>query len=384
VSRSLAACEGALLVVDATQGVQAQTIANVHLAIENNLELIPVINKIDLPTAQPEKAIEEIENTIGLIDCSRAIQCSAKTGEGVSEILESIVTNLPPPKGSPSNPLQALIFDSYYDPFRGVVVFIRVINGEIKKTDKIFFLNSKREYEVSEIGIMKPGTKHPVEFLRAGEVGYLAANIKSITDARVGDTITLAKCATQVSPLPGYESAKQMVFASIYPSNADDYETLRDAINKLKLNDASLFFQPETSTAMGFGFRCGFLGLLHMDIVQERLEREYDLDLIITAPSVIYKVILKKNLEETFIQSPAKLPEPHFIEEIQEPYVKLEMLSPSDHIGALMSLAQAHRGEFKEMKFLTTNRTSLIYEVCGLNLFFACIFLICIFIDSSG
>jgi GTP-binding protein LepA len=363
VSRSLAACEGALLVVDATQGVQAQTIANVHLAIENNLELIPVINKIDLPTAQPEKAIEEIENTIGLIDCSRAIQCSAKTGEGVSEILESIVTNLPPPKGSPSNPLQALIFDSYYDPFRGVVVFIRVINGEIKKADKIFFLNSQREYEVSEIGIMKPGTKHPVEFLRAGEVGYLAANIKSITDARVGDTITLAKCATQVSPLPGYESAKQMVFASIYPSNGDDYENLRDAINKLKLNDASLYFQPETSTAMGFGFRCGFLGLLHMDIVQERLEREYNLDLIITAPSVIYKVILKKNLEETFIQSPAKLPEPHFVDEIQEPYVRLEMICPSDYIGALMSLAQAHRGEFKEMKFLTTNRTSLIYEV---------------------
>jgi GTP-binding protein LepA len=361
VSRSLAACEGALLVVDSTQGVQAQTIANVFLALENNLEIIPVINKIDLSTSQPEKSISEIESTIGL-DCSGAIHCSAKTGLGVPDILENIIHFLPPPKGRIENPLQALIFDSYYDSYRGVVVLIRVMNGEIKKNDKIYFMNSQKEYEVLELGIMKPNMKIPVDSLKAGEVGYVAANIKAIADARVGDTITLVKSIDQVTALPGYEPAKQMVFASIYPSDSDSYEDLRDAINKLKLNDASLYFQPETSPAMGFGFRCGFLGLLHMDIVQERLEREYDLDLIITAPSVVYRVITLKGTE-VFVQTPSMLPDPVSIKEIQEPYVKLEIIAPSDYIGPLMTLAQDRRGEFVDMKFLTPNRTSLIYEV---------------------
>eukprot|EP01032_Pedospumella_encystans_P009001 gene9001-10624_t len=360
VSRSLAACEGALLVVDAAQGVEAQTMANVYLAYENNLEIIPVINKIDLPNAEPERVITEIENTIGL-DCTNALQCSAKTGLGVDNILEAIVHNMPAPTGDLNKPLRALIFDSYYDTFRGVVVFFRVVDGSVSVGDKIHFMNSAMEYEVLEIGVMTP-TQVKVSMLRAGEVGYLNAAIKAVDDARVGDTITLAKGFETVEALPGYAPAKQMVFAGLYPSENDSYESLRDALGKLRLNDASFTYMPETSTAMGFGFRCGFLGLLHMDIVQERLEREYDLDLIITAPSVVYKIV-KADGSEEMIDTPSKLPETSYFESIMEPYVQVEMIAPSEYNGGLMELAQNRRGIFLEMKYLNTQRTALIYEL---------------------
>ncbi len=364
VSRSLAACEGALLVVDASQGVEAQTMANVYLALDNNLEIIPCINKIDLPAADPDKVREEVENTIGL-DCSNAVKCSAKTGIGIEEILESIVHRLPSPTGDITKPLRALIFDSYYDSYRGVVVFFRVVDGEIKKGDKIRFMNSGTEYEVLEVGVMTP-SQVKVDVLRAGEVGFMSAAIKAVDHARVGDTITLANKYEEVDELPGYSPAKQMVFAGLYPSDSDDYEQLRDAIAKLKLNDAAFSFMPETSTAMGFGFRCGFLGLLHMDIIQERLEREYDLDLIVTAPSVVYKTI-KINSDdsktEQFIDTPAKLPDPSTFDEIQEPYVRLEMITPTEYTGALMDLGQTRRGVFIEMKYLTPTRSTLIYEL---------------------
>ena len=280
VSRSLAACEGALLVVDASQGVEAQTMANVYLALDQDLTILPVINKIDLPNADPEAVMEEVENTIGL-DCVDAIKCSAKTGLGVEDILEAIVHRLPPPKADSSKQLRALIFDSYFDTYRGVIVFFRVVDGEIRRGDKIRFMNSGVEYEVLEVGVMTPA-QVKVDVLRAGEVGFMSANIKSVDHARVGDTITLAKNWQEVSALDGYAPAKQMVFAGLYPSDTDQYEQLRDAISKLKLNDAAFSYMPESSTAMGFGFRCGFLGLLHMDIIQERLEREYDCDLIVT------------------------------------------------------------------------------------------------------
>ncbi len=364
VSRSLAACEGALLVVDASQGVEAQTMANVYLALDNDLEIIPCINKIDLPAADPDKVREEVENTIGL-DCSNSVKCSAKTGIGIEEILESIVHRLPPPTGDITKPLRALIFDSYYDSYRGVVVFFRVVDGEIKKGDKIRFMNSGTEYEVLEVGVMTP-SQVKVDVLRAGEVGFMSAAIKAVDHARVGDTITLASKYEEVDELPGYSPAKQMVFAGLYPSESDDYEQLRDAIAKLKLNDAAFSFMPETSTAMGFGFRCGFLGLLHMDIIQERLEREYDLDLIVTAPSVVYKTI-KINSDgsktEQFIDTPAKLPDPSTFDEIQEPYVRLEMITPTEYTGALMDLGQTRRGVFMEMKYLTPTRSTIIYEL---------------------
>ena len=334
--------------------------ANVYLAYENNLEIIPVINKIDLPNAEPERVITEIENTIGL-DCANALQCSAKTGLGVDNILEAIVHNMPAPTGDLNKPLRALIFDSYYDTFRGVVVFFRVVDGSVSVGDKIHFMNSAMEYEVLEIGVMTP-TQVKVNMLRAGEVGYLNAAIKAVDDARVGDTITLAKGFEAVEALPGYAPAKQMVFAGLYPSENDSYESLRDALGKLRLNDASFTYMPETSTAMGFGFRCGFLGLLHMDIVQERLEREYDLDLIITAPSVVYKIV-KADGSEEMIDTPSKLPETSYFESIMEPYVQVEMIAPSEYNGGLMELAQNRRGIFLEMKYLNTQRTALIYEV---------------------
>mmetsp|Transcript_4235 Transcript_4235/g.9500 ORF Transcript_4235/g.9500 Transcript_4235/m.9500 type:complete len:674 (-) Transcript_4235:1463-3484(-) len=360
VSRSLAACEGALLVVDAAQGCEAQTMANVYLALDNNLEIVPVINKIDLPAADPDKVIEEVENTIGL-DCSRALKCSAKTGLGVDEILEAIVERMPPPVADCEAPLRALIFDSYYDNFRGVVVFFRVVDGTVKVGDKIRFMNSGVEHDVLEVGVMTPA-QVKVGLLRAGEVGFLSAAIRSVDDARVGDTITLAKYHENIEVLPGYSPAKQMVYAGLYPSESDDYDSLRDAIGKLRLNDASLSFMPETSTAMGFGFRCGFLGLLHMDIVQERLEREYDLDIIVTAPSVVYK-ILKSDGSEELIDTPAKLPDPMYFDHIQEPYVLMEMIGPSEYNGALMDLGQTRRGTFIEMKYLTPTRTALVYEM---------------------
>ena len=359
VSRSLVACEGALLVVDASQGVEAQTLANVYLALEHNLEIIPVLNKIDLPGAEPERVIGEIEEIIGL-DCSGAIKASAKEGIGIDEILESIVHLVPPPKDTVNQPLRALIFDSYYDPYRGVIVYFRVVDGSVKKGDKIRLMASRKEYEIDELGILSP-TQIQVNDLHAGEVGYLAAAIKAVEDARVGDTITLAT-APALNPLPGYAEAKPMVFCGLFPTDADQYEDLREALEKLKLNDAALNYEPETSSAMGFGFRCGFLGLLHMEIVQERLEREYDLDLITTAPSVVYQVTTNKG--EVFeIDNPSNLPPPNERETIAEPYVQVEMITPEGYVGTLMELCQNRRGIFKDMKYLTQGRTTLIYEL---------------------
>jgi GTP-binding protein LepA len=359
VSRSLAACEGALLVVDASQGVEAQTLANVYLALENNLEIIPVLNKIDLPGAEPDRVKSEIEEIIGL-DCSGAIPASAKEGIGIDEILESIVNLVPPPQDTVSKPLRALIFDSYYDIYRGVVVYFRVMDGTVKKGDLIHLMASEKQYVIDELGILSP-TQVQVDELHAGEVGYFAAAIKAVADARVGDTITLAKNkATEA--WPGYTEAKPMVFCGLFPIDADQFPDLREALEKLKLNDAALAYEPETSSAMGFGFRCGFLGLLHMEIVQERLEREYNLNLIVTAPSVIYKVTTIKG-EVEMIDNPSHLPDPQYRQKIEEPYVQVEMISPETYVGALMELSQNRRGVFKDMKYLTKGRTTLTYEL---------------------
>jgi GTP-binding protein LepA len=359
VSRSLVACEGALLVVDASQGVEAQTLANVYLALDHNLEIIPVLNKIDLPGAEAERVKNEIEEIIGL-DCSGAIKASAKEGIGIDEILESIVHLIPPPKDTVNQPLRALIFDSYYDPYRGVIVYFRVVDGTVKKGDRIRLMASGKEYEIDEIGVLSP-TQVQVGELHAGEVGYLAAAIKAVEDARVGDTITLA-ATPAAEALPGYAEAKPMVFCGLFPTDADQYEDLREALEKLKLNDAALYYEPETSSAMGFGFRCGFLGLLHMEIVQERLEREYDLDLITTAPSVVYQVTTITG--EVFeIDNPSKLPSPNERESVAEPYVQVEMITPETYVGTLMELCQNRRGVFKDMKYLTQGRTTLIYEL---------------------
>jgi GTP-binding protein LepA len=359
VSRSLAACEGALLVVDASQGVEAQTLANVYLAIEHNLEIIPVLNKIDLPGADPDRVKAEIEDIVGL-DCSGAILASAKEGIGIPEILESIVLLVPPPADTVEAPLRALIFDSYYDPYRGVIVYFRVMDGRLKKGDKVRLMISGKEFQVDELGVLSPNQVQIGE-LHAGEVGYLAGAIKSVEDARVGDTITLAS-APASEPLPGYTEAKPMVFCGLFPTDADQFEDLREALEKLRLNDAALNYEPETSSAMGFGFRCGFLGLLHMEIVQERLEREYDLDLITTAPSVVYRVI-KLDGEEVFIDNPSLLPDPQQRERIEEPYVQIDMITPEEFVGALMELSQGRRGVFKDMKYMAQGRTTLIYEI---------------------
>ncbi|PPS43590.1 translation elongation factor 4 [Chroococcidiopsis sp. TS-821] len=359
VSRSLAACEGALLVVDASQGVEAQTLANVYLALEHNLEIIPVLNKIDLPGAEPNRVAGEIEEIIGL-DCSGAILASAKEGIGIDEILEAIVQRVPPPRNTVNDPLRALIFDSYYDSYRGVIVYFRVMDGTVKKGDRIRLMASGKEYEIDELGVLSPNQKQ-VDELHAGEVGYLAAAIKAVADARVGDTITLAT-QPAAEPLPGYTEAKPMVFCGMFPIDADQFEDLRDALEKLKLNDAALNFEPETSSAMGFGFRCGFLGLLHMEIVQERLEREYDLDLIITAPSVVYRVTTTKG-EVLYIDNPSTLPAPNEREKIEEPYVQVDMITPETYVGTLMELCQNRRGVFKDMKYLTQGRTTLTYEL---------------------
>jgi GTP-binding protein LepA len=359
VSRSLAACEGALLVVDASQGVEAQTLANVYLALENNLEIIPVLNKIDLPSAEPERVAQEIEEVVGL-DCSNIIKASAKIGLGVDDILESIVALVPPPADTVDKPLRALIFDSYYDAYRGVVVYFRVMDGKLKKGDKIKFMASEKEFIIDEIGVLSPNQVQ-VNELHAGEVGYLAAAIKTVVDARVGDTITLAT-GSATEPFPGYEEAKPMVFCGMFPIDADQYADFKDALEKLKLNDAALCYEPENSSAMGFGFRCGFLGLLHMEIVQERLEREYNLDLITTAPSVVYQVTSIGG-EITEIDNPSQLPPPQKRESIAEPYVKLEMITPENYVGALMELCQERRGIFKDMRYFAKNRTTLIYEI---------------------
>ncbi|KAL4196360.1 hypothetical protein AMTRI_Chr04g245770 [Amborella trichopoda] len=338
VSRSLAACEGALLVVDASQGVEAQTLANVYLALENNLEIIPIIG----------------------LDCRGAIQCSAKEGVGITEILDAIVTRIPPPQDTAAMPFRALIFDSYYDPYRGVIVYFRVTDGTIRKGDRIYFMASKKEYYADEIGVLSPGQMQ-VDKLYAGEVGYLAASIRSVADARVGDTITHFGRRADKS-LPGYEEATPMVFCGLFPVDADQFGELRDALEKLQLNDAALNFEPETSSAMGFGFRCGFLGLLHMEIVQERLEREYNLKLITTAPSVVYRVNCV-NGDTVECSNPSALSDPGKRKSIEEPYVKIEMITPKDYIGSLMELAQDRRGLFKEMKFITENRASIVYEL---------------------
>lgn len=359
VSRSLAACEGALLVVDASQGVEAQTLANVYLALENNLEIIPVLNKIDLPGAEPERVKGEIEEIVGL-DCSQAVHASAKEGIGIAEILESIVHLVPPPEDTVDKPLRALIFDSYYDPYRGVIVYFRVMDGRLKKGDRIHLMASGKQYDIDELGVLSPG-QIQVDELHAGEVGYLAAAIKTVIDARVGDTITLASKQAK-EPLPGYAEAKPMVFCGLFPTDAAQFEDLREALEKLKLNDAALNYEPESSSAMGFGFRCGFLGLLHMEIVQERLEREYNLDLIITAPSVVYQVTTLKD-GVILIDNPSTLPDPQHREKIEEPYVKVEMITPETYVGTLMELAQSRRGIFKDMRYLTQGRTTLIYEL---------------------
>jgi GTP-binding protein LepA len=359
VSRSLAACEGALLVVDASQGVEAQTLANVYLALEHNLEIIPVLNKIDLPGADPERVRQETEDVVGL-DCSGAILASAKEGIGIDEILEAIVTLVPPPQDTVSEPLRALIFDSYYDAYRGVIVYFRLMDGTLKRGDRVRLMASKKEYVIDELGVLSPNQVE-VESLHAGEVGYLSAAIRAVEDARVGDTITLAN-APASEALPGYVEAKPMVFCGLFPTDADQFEDLREALEKLKLSDAALNYEPETSSAMGFGFRCGFLGLLHMEIVQERLEREYNLDLITTAPSVVYQVTTIKG-EVLHIDNPSKLPDPQHREKIEEPYVKLDIFTPEEFVGTLMELSQTRRGVFKDMKYLTPGRTTLIYEL---------------------
>lgn len=358
VSRSLAACEGALLIVDATQGVEAQTLANVHLAVENNLEIVPIINKIDLPSAEPERIRHEIEEVIGL-DASTAILASAKNNIGIDEVLEAIVHRIPAPKEFIGEPLRALVFDSYYDSYRGIIVYFRIKSGELKLGDKILFMANQKPFEVTELGILKP-QQVKVERLGPGEVGYLAASIKDVATL-VGDTITLEDNPAP-EPLPGYRPAKPMVYAGIYPVDNDQYPDLREALEKLKLNDASLFFEPETSEALGFGFRCGFLGLLHMEIIQERLEREYSLNLITTAPSVVYRVT-KTDSSVIMVENPAKLPEPNYREKIEEPYVQASIMVPNEFVGPIMELCQNRRGIFIDMKYLDPRRAMLHYDL---------------------
>lgn len=358
VSRSLAACEGALLVVDSTQGVEAQTLANVHLAVENNLEIVPVINKIDLPSAEPERIRQEIEEVIGL-DASHAVLSSAKNNIGIEDVLEAIVQFIPPPPNTVNEPLRALIFDSYFESYRGIIVYFRVKDGEIKLGDRIKFMANQKSFEVLELGILRP-QQVKVDRLGPGEVGYLAASIKDVSTL-VGDTITHHD-RPAAEPLPGYRPAKPMVYAGIYPVNNDQYPELRDALEKLKLNDASLFFEPETSDALGFGFRCGFLGLLHMEIIQERLEREYNLNLITTAPSVVYRVT-KTDGTVLMVENPAKLPDPNYREKIEEPFVAASILVPNEFVGPLMELAQGRRGVFVDMKYVDTRRAMLHYHL---------------------
>ncbi|MDJ0626434.1 MAG: translation elongation factor 4 [Candidatus Caenarcaniphilales bacterium] len=360
VSRSLAACEGALLIVDATQGVEAQTLANVYLALENDLEIIPVINKIDLPSSDVDRVKKEIEDIIGL-DASEAVLVSAKEGIGISEVLEAIVDKVPPPKDNSNEPLRALIFDSYYDPYRGIVVSMRVIDGELKKNEQIKLMSAapKQTFEALEIGYMRPA-KQAVEEIKCGEVAYMAASIKEICSL-VGDTVTTIENGSK-NPLPGYKPAVPMVYCGIYPVNSADYHELKDAIEKLRLNDSSITSEPETSAALGFGFRCGFLGLLHMEVAKERLEREYNLNLIATAPSVIYKVTTIKG-ETIEVDNPCNLPDPVLREKVEEPWVKAELTCPKDYVGTLMDLCQERRGVFIDMKHLDERRTVLIYEL---------------------
>ena len=359
VSRSLAACEGALLVVDAAQGVEAQTLANAYLAIQSDLAIVPVLNKIDLPAADPERVREQIENVVG-IDAHDAILISAKTGLGVEEVLERIVRDLPPPAGDPEAPLKALLFDSWYDPYRGVVSMVRVFDGTLRRGDRVQFMASKRVYTADELGVFtpKPG---PAEQLSVGEVGFVYAGIKDLIQAQIGDTLTHADRPT-ATPYPGFKELKPMVFAGLYPVSADDYEGLRDAVEKLRLNDASFTFEPESSTALGFGFRCGFLGLLHMEIVQARLEREFDLDLITTAPGVRYQVHTTAG-KVSEIDSPAKLPDPGRLDFLEEPYIEATIITRADFVGAILGLAEDRRGEQRSLRYLTTDRVVVEYDL---------------------
>jgi GTP-binding protein LepA len=359
VSRSIAACEGALLVVDASQGIEAQTLANVYLALEHDLEIIPVINKIDLPSADPERVKREIEDIIG-IDASEALLTSAKEGIGIEEVLEAIVKRIPPPQGDEDKPLKALIFDSFYDNYKGAISFVRIVDGKVKRGMRIKMFSTGKVFEVTEVGSFRPDL-YPVEELKAGEVGYIAANIKNVKDTRVGDTITDADNPAD-SPLPGYKEVVPMVFCGIYPADGEDYENLKEALEKLQLNDASLVFEPDTSAALGFGFRCGFLGLLHMEIVQERLEREYNLNLVTTAPSVIYKVY-KTNGEVLDIDNPTKMPPPTQIDHIEEPIVEATIMVPTDYVGSVMELCQERRGVYLGMEYIEKTRVLLKYEM---------------------
>jgi GTP-binding protein LepA len=359
VSRSLAACEGAILVVDAAQGIEAQTLANVYLALDNDLEILPVINKIDLPAADPERVRNEIEDVIGL-DAEDAVLASAKAGIGIDELLEQIVEKVPAPSGDPDAPLQALIFDSLYDAYKGVIVSVRIVNGTVKPGDKIRFMATNAEYEVVEVGVHTPRVT-PVEELTVGDVGYITASIKNIHDTNVGDTITHADRPAK-EPLPGYRKLNPMVFCGLYPIDTAKYNDLRDALEKLALNDSALQFEPETSQALGFGFRCGFLGLLHMEIVQERLEREFQLDLITTAPSVIYEVELTDG-SKVSVDNPSMMPAPQKINQVLEPYVKATIMVPNDYVGAVMELCQKKRGTFINMDYIDSTRVSIFYEM---------------------
>lgn len=359
VSRSLAACEGAILVVDATQGVEAQTLANVYLALDNDLSILPVINKIDLPSADPEGTKQQIEDEIGL-DTDEAVDISAKTGQGVPEVLEKIVKDVPAPTGDLTAPLKALIFDSKYDDYRGVVLSVRVFEGTVKKGDRIKLMNSGAEYEVAEVGINSPKTL-PRDLLMAGDVGYITAAIKDIKDTRVGDTVTSADHPT-AEPLKGYRKMQPMVYAGLYPTDNAKFNDLRDALEKLQLNDAALTFEPESSQALGFGFRCGFLGMLHMDVVQERLEREFALDLITTAPSVTYHVDLHDGSMKE-VENPADMPDASEIKDIKEPYVKASIMVPNDYVGPVMELCQRKRGQFDTMEYLSDTRVDVVYHI---------------------
>ncbi|HEX3325576.1 MAG TPA: translation elongation factor 4 [Actinomycetota bacterium] len=359
VSRSLAACEGVLLLVDAAQGIEAQTLTNLYLAVDAGLEIIPVLNKIDLPAAQPDKYGQEIAGLIG-IDPSGVYRISAKTGEGVPELLEAIVHQIPPPSGDPNAPLRALVFDSYYDIYRGVVAYIRIVDGALRAREPIRFLATGVEAEADEIGIMAPDAT-PIKSLATGEVGYLIAGIKEVVQAKVGDTVTSKASGADVEPLAGYREPKPMVFAGIYPVEGDDFPLLRDALEKLKLNDAALVYEPESSGALGFGFRCGFLGLLHMEIVRERLEREFDLELIATAPSVGYEIELS-NGDRRVVRNPTDMPDAGSITEISEPYVSIMVVTPSEYVGTIMQLCQERRGELKEMHYLSPERVELRYH----------------------
>lgn len=359
VSRALAACEGALLVIDATQGIEAQTLANVYLALDNDLEIIPVINKIDLPSADPERVKHEIEDVIG-IDASEAVLTSAKTGIGIEDVLEAIVAKIPAPEGDAQKPLKALVFDSKFDAYKGVVLYFRVIDGRVRKGIKIRMMATGAEFEVTEVGVFKPNPVI-VDELDAGQVGFLAAAIKNVKDARVGDTITDANNPADEA-LPGYRKATPMVYCGLYPVENSDYDNLRDALEKLQLNDASLVFEPETSVALGFGFRCGFLGLLHMDVIKERLEREYNLALITTAPNVIYEVF-RTNGDVELVDNPSNFPDPTVIDHVEEPYVNATIIVPKDYVGAVMELSQEKRGEYENMTYLDETRVMIHYAL---------------------